>query len=180
LAEQKYEKNIIKKYIKISIILWVISSLISFFTFLFFPEQYIRFGILHFFSVSFLLMLMFSRFKYYNFLLWTIFIIYWIFFISIIQSKYFYFLWFTYPWFSSADFFPIFPYFWVMLLGYSFSLFLRDKNKLDIFKLRFKKNVFYSLLEYFWKKSLIIYIIHQPIIFLVLYFFKFIVKIFKI
>lgn len=170
LAELKYEKNIIKKYIKVSIILGIIASFISLSTYLFLPEQYIKFWIIHFFALSFLLMLLFSKFKYYNILFGIIFITYWIFFIPIIKNEYFYFLWFIYPWFKSADFFPIFPYFWVMLFWYSLALFLKNIDKLNIFKLNSRKNIFYSILEYSWKKSLIIYIIHQPIILLILYY----------
>ena len=66
LAENKYKIKIIKKYIKVSIFLWIIAFFISLSTLLFFPEQYIRFWIIHFFSLSFLLLLLFRKFKYYN------------------------------------------------------------------------------------------------------------------
>lgn len=169
LAEKKYWKKIIKKYFKVSLLLWIIALWISFWTLIFFEEQHIRFGILHFFALSFLLMLLFRKFKYYNLFIWIIILVYGIYFIPIIQNENFFFLWFTYPWFKSADFFPILPYFWIMLLWYSFALYLNDSDKIDILKLKTNKNIFYSVLEYLWKKSLIIYLLHQPIIILLIY-----------
>lgn len=66
LAEQKYKNKIILKYLKVSAILWIIALLISLSTYIFFPDLYIRFWIIHFFALSFLLMLFFRKFKYFN------------------------------------------------------------------------------------------------------------------
>ncbi|MFK7780322.1 MAG: heparan-alpha-glucosaminide N-acetyltransferase [Candidatus Gracilibacteria bacterium] len=172
LAEQKYKNKIVKKYLKTSLVLGLIAGLISLFTFLFFIEQYIRFGIIHFFATSFLFMLLFRKLKYYNILLGLVIVVYGFYFIPVIQSEYFYFLGFTYSGFKSADFYPILPYFGIMLLGYSFALFLSNKDKLGILKLKSKKNIIYYILEYIGKRSLIIYLIHQPIIILIIYLVK--------
>lgn len=170
LAEKKYWNKIILKYIKVSIVLWIIAVWISFTTLIFFPEQYIKFWIIHFFAVSFLLMLFFRKLSYYNLLISILIIIFGFYFIPIINNEYFYFLWFTYPWFKSADFYPIIPYFWFMLAWYVFTLFLLQNNKLHIFKFKSHKNIIYFVFEYIWNKSLIIYLIHQPIIILLIYF----------
>ena len=169
LALQKYKEKIYFKYFKVIFLLAIIASLISFFTYILINKQYIKFWIIHFFALSFFLLLFFYRFKYYNILFWLIFIIYWIFFIPIIQNKYFYFLWFIYNWFKSADYYPIFPYFWIMLFWYSFALYLSDNWKLNILQSKNKQNIFDRILEYFWKNSLIIYLIHVPIIILIIY-----------
>lgn len=174
LAEKKYWDKIIAKYIKISLLLWWIAWMISLFTYTFFIEQFIRFWIIHFFALSFLLILIFRKFEYYNILFWFIIIVYGIFFIPIIENKHLYWLWFEYIWFKSADYYPIFPYFWIMLLWYAFSMYLDKIDKLSIFKLNSWKNTFYKTLEYLWKKSLIIYLIHQPIIIWFLYIYRFI------
>lgn len=172
LAENKYGDKIIKKYLKVSLYLWIIAWIISISTYLFSEKLYIRFWIIHFFALSFLLMLLFRRLRYYNILLWIIIIVYGVYFLPIIENKYLYFLWFMYPWFVSSDYYAIFPYFWVMLLGYSFALYLNKIDKLDIFKLKSRKNIFYKNLEYLWKKSLIIYLIHQPIIIWFIYLYE--------
>ena len=172
LAEKKYWKKINLKYFKVSIVLWVIALLISLWTSLFFPEQYIRFWIIHFFSLSFILILLFRKLWYYNLLLAILFIIYGFYYIPVINNEYLYFLGFKYPSFSSADFYPILPYFWFMLFWYVFALFLKDKDKLNIFKISNKKNFINISLEYLWKKSLVIYLIHQPIIIWIIYLVK--------
>ncbi len=172
LAEKKYGKNINLKYIKVSIILWVISLFISLITyFIFSGSQFIKFWIIHFFSISFLLLLIFRKFKFYNLLFWSIILIYGFYFIPIIKSEYFYFLWFMYPWFKSADYYPIFPYFWIMLYWYTFALFLEKIDKFKLLKIKNKDNIINIILWYLWRKSLIIYLIHQPIIILFLYIF---------
>ncbi len=169
LAEKKYSSDITKKYLKISILLAIFAGIISIVTYYFYNSLYIRFGILHYFSLSFLLMLFFRKLGYYNAIIWIIIIIYWVYFIPIISNTHLFFLWFMYPWFKSSDYYPIFPYFWIMLLWYSIWLFLDNINKLNLLKLKSEKNIFDKILEYLWKKSFIIYLIHQPIIIWVLY-----------
>ncbi len=164
LSEKKYWNNIVQKYLKISALLALIAVCISFSTYFFFPEQYIRFWIIHFFALAFLLLIFFRKLKYYNILIWILIIIYGFYYIPVVDSQYFYFLGFIYPWFSSGDFYPLFPYFWVMLLWYSCGLFLEKINKLKLLKIQNKKSIFQKYLIYIWKKSLLIYIIHQPII----------------
>jgi uncharacterized membrane protein len=171
LSEKKYWKIVIKKYIKNSFFLAIIALSISIGTYLFFPEQYIKFWIIHFFALSFILLLIFRKFKYYNIIFALVFIIYWFYFIPVIENKYFYFLWFTYNWFNSADYYPILPYFWVILLWYVSALFLDNKNKMKLLsiKTKNKNNILIVFFSYLWKKSLIIYIIHQPIIIFIIY-----------
>jgi len=68
LAGQKYGKKVKEKYWKYSIVLALLSGVISLGTYIFFPEEYIRFGILHFFALSFFLLPFFARFRYWNIL----------------------------------------------------------------------------------------------------------------
>lgn len=97
LAEKKYGIELWKKYWKYSAILAGIAGSISFVTYFFFPEQYISFGILHFFALSFFLLPFFSRFQYWNVLLGTGIIIYGVYFIPIIENQHLFFLGFKYP-----------------------------------------------------------------------------------
>ncbi|MDD3144968.1 MAG: heparan-alpha-glucosaminide N-acetyltransferase [Candidatus Gracilibacteria bacterium] len=172
LAEKKYKNEINIKYIKISCILGIIAGFISLITyFLFDGEQFIKFGIIHFFSLSFLILLIFRKFKLYNLLFGTVILIYGFYFIPIIKNEYLYFLGFMYPGFNSADYYPLLPYFGVILYGYTLALLLNKINKFDIFILKNKKNILINFIGYLGKKSLIVYLIHQPIIILVIYIF---------
>lgn len=178
LAEKKHQNKVILKYIKISLMLWLIAWGISLSTFLFFPEEYIRFWIIHFFSVCFVLILFFRAFKYYNIILAIFIIIFGFYFIPLVENDYSYFLWFKSISFSSSDYYPILPYFWFMLIWYSIATYLSDKGKMGIFKLKSNKNIIHVLFEYMWKKSLIIYLVHQPIIIWIIYtYFKILINI---
>ena len=164
LSENKNPKKIVKKYFGYSVILGIIAVWISFITFAFFPTEYIRFGILHFFSLWFVLLIFFRKLGYYNFILWSIIIIYWAFLIPIIENQQLYWLWFTYLGFTSADYYPIFPYMWVLLLWYSLWKIFEDYKYNKFLKTHRKLNISEKFLVYISKKSLIIYLIHQPII----------------
>ncbi len=172
LAEKKYKNKVFLKYLKTSLKLFFIAFIISFVTYFILDwTQFIRFWIIHFFSLSFFLILFFRKFKFYNIFIWTFILIYWFYYIPVIKNEYFYFLWFMYPWFKSADYYPLIPYFGLMLYWYSFWLILDRFNKLDLLKSKSKDSSINLFFSYLWKKSIIIYLIHQPIILLVLYTF---------
>lgn len=167
-AHEKYEKIIFKKYFKYSLMLGVLAWAISLVSYYVFPQEHIRFWILHFFAVSFLILPIFAKLKYWNILLWISILIYGVYFIPIIESHYWYWLWFLYPWFSSADYYPLFPYFGVLLLGYSFALIFFKWELRNILKSD-SNNILLIFLSYSGKKSLFIYMVHQPIIIAVIY-----------
>ena len=102
-----------------------------------------------------------------------------IFFTPVIQNEFLYFLGFTYPGFSSADFYPIFPYFGVMLFWYNFGLILNNENKIKTLEWSVKENIIIWYIWLLWRKSLVIYLIYQPIIISSIYLYKYIWNLIK-
>ncbi len=169
LSEKKHWDKVNKKYLKYALILWIIAIFITVFTYIFIREQIILFGILHFFSLSFLLIVFFRKLRYTNLLIWISIILIPIVFDITIDSKYLFFTWFIPHTFYSADFWPLIPYFWVFLTSYTISLYLYEKNILHKILSWEKKWFVYNFLKFMWKNSLVIYLIHVPIIVSLIY-----------
>ena len=169
LSEKKNWDKVFKKYLKYSIFLWIIALTITLFTYFFIREQRIVFWILHFFSLSFLLITFFRKFKYLNIIIWTIIIS--IPLLTPLESNtnYFSFIWLHNKSFYSADFWPLIPYFWIFLLSYTISLYLYEKEILQKILSWEKKWYVYTFLKFLWKHSLIIYLVHVPIIVSLIY-----------
>lgn len=171
-ASVKYKQEIYKKYFKYSWELFGISTLITFFTYFFFPSQFIVFWIIHFFTLAFLCLLLFQRFWYINIVFGIFFI--WLGFMNFrIENHYLFFLWFPYKWFMSADYYPLIPYFWYMLLWYSFWKYLFDTKKTKYLQINIQSTIF-KIFIFAGKRSLLIYLIHQPVIIGIIYIFKYI------
>ena len=164
ISLKKHWDDISKVYLKKIVILALISIMISLVTYYFINSEFIVFWIIHFFTLWFLFLLFFRKFRYYNFPIWILFIIIWnIIWNMVFWIKFLFWLWLTYDWFYSADYYAILPWFWVMLLWYSLWLLLIEKDLMG--------KVFSGKIKYFWsleflgRYSLVIYIIHVPIIY---------------
>ena len=163
LAEEKYKNKVLWKYIKKSITIGLYAMAITFFTVLYMPSESIYFWILHFFAISFFLLTFLRYLKFFN-----IFLIVWI-----LASSYFLYIQTTSLWliplgwhaddFFSADYFPLIPNFAYILWGYLVWLILLKKNAMSFFSL-IHENTFSQSLSYIWKHSLLVYLIHMPII----------------
>lgn len=173
LAEKKYGDQIYKKYLRYALILALFAIIISLWTYFFFPEQLIVFGILHFFALSFLLLPYMTRvFWKSTFLLGGVIILYGIFFISTVENSYLFALgWHTRDFFS-ADYYPLFPWFGVLLLGYSFWIFLEKYSFQWVFSFWRSDSWVQKFLRFFGKNTLLVYLIHQPLIIAILFFFQ--------
>ncbi len=169
LAERKYADTVKIKYLKYSFILAIFAGTISIGTYILFPEQFIAFGIIHFFALSFFFLPWITKLWYGVFFLGGSIIIYGISFIPIVQNPFLFPFGFRTIDFYSADYYPLFPYFWVLLLGYVCWL-LAEKYALLHF-LHISRNTYFweKLLIYLGKKSLLLYLIHQPIVIGVVY-----------
>lgn len=172
LASQKYSRGELKKkYLKYSWMLAIIAFGITLGTYLFFPQHLILFGIIHFFALSFAILPFVATSI-------TKVITVMIFFLSIyvlnpqwVESTLWFPLGFTYDWFYSADYYPIIPYFAVVLLWY---MIVDILVKYDVLKVLHVSRDLYTIEKLFSTMgvySLSIYIIH-PIIITIIYFFK--------
>lgn len=65
--------------------------------------------------------------------------------------------------FYSTDYFSLFPWFFLFISGYFFYRTAQERNWLNLFRKRFKWNLPFEIMG---KHSLIIYLLHQPIIYL--------------
>ncbi len=141
-------------------------------TMIFIGQGSIFFGILHFIGISIIVAYLFIRFRLLNLVLGILLIIFgnWI--------KEFTF---DFPWLMwlglqpanlySFDYFPMLPWFGVVLLGIFFGNTLYKDHKRR-FKLKnMSKKPAISWLSYLGRKSLIIYLVHQPVLVLLLYLF---------
>ncbi len=118
LAEKKYGDDVSQKYLPKIALLALYATLITLGTHFFMYSQRIYFGILHFFTFSFILLLFVRKLRYSTLVLAAIIIVY---FLSFpIQSQSIWAIPFgAIPnWFFSADFYPLVPYFAAILVGY--------------------------------------------------------------
>ncbi len=143
--------------------------LITLITFLVFKNNFIVFGILHFIGVSVILSILFLRFTYLNLVLSAVFII---------IGFYLYSLVFDFSWliwlglepsnFYTFDYFPIFPWFGAILFGIFLGKKIYSQGERR-FRVKEISNPLIKLFSFLGRHSLIIYLIHQPIIVSILY-----------
>jgi uncharacterized membrane protein len=159
------------KYIKRGLIVLGCGYLVSIATYIADPLTYVRFGILHLIGVAILLLPFFIRLKYWNLLIAIIIILcgYYVRTLSVESS------WLL-PFglmradFASVDYFPLLPWFGVPLIGlmigqYCYVDHLGWRTRVWHAKpLRPSISIFTSPGRY----ALIIYLLHQPIILLIL------------
>jgi len=170
LAKQKYsEQDLRNKYFKYAWVLALIALGITLVTYFFIPEQLILFGILHLFAVSFFLLVFVSKLGYYCGIVAGMLIFLWLIFPVSVENRFLFPFWFTHSEFYSADYYPLIPYFWYILWWYFIALLSDRYNFLRY--LRVERDLYFveALTARIGKYSLIIYLIHQPIIITLLY-----------
>lgn len=165
------EKKLFKKYLRRGFKVFCWGLAITLFTMLFLRNGFVVFGILHFIGLSTILAFPFiKRNNNLNFLFGIVFIAAGLF----LQG-----FRFDFPWllwlgliptnFYTVDYFPLFPWFGVVLLGLFFGNRLYNGNARRFEFRDFSKFFLARLFCFLGKHSLSIYLIHQPIIISVLY-----------
>ena len=166
------EKISWNKVVKRVFILTVASTLVSIGSYSQFPNTWIYFGILHFFLFSSIAGLLFIRHKYFALLSGVVILLgfnfsflnmHWLFNLLYIPLHL--------PVAYTEDLANIIPWFGVFLLGISFASFDLEIKLFDreVFQ---RKTVINRFFSYLGKHSLVIYLIHQPILFAIFFIFN--------
>lgn len=178
VSTQKHKKSdFIKQQIKRGLFILCLGILISVITYLFIsPITYIRFGILHLIGLS--LILITPLINYYLntkkidlfLILGTIIFIFGSIINQLTCPEIFIPLGCTPQNFMTLDYFPLFPLFGLILIGFWIG------DKIQIHNTKVLKNIkqpkFINLLSFIGQNSLLIYILHQPILIGIILFFR--------
>ena len=144
----------------------VLGMLVYLVTFVFVPGSNIIFGILQFLGLSMLLYSLINKLSSYLLFIFGTTVIILNYSISAISMKNNWLapIGLLGPQFSSVDYYPIIPWFGLFIYGVVFSkLFYREKRSLFKFDLR------NNLLSSLGRHSLLIYLLHQPIILFIIF-----------
>lgn len=133
-------------------------------TYIFLPDQYIRFGILHFLGVSMMISPILHKLNKWILLFLAILIAYNPLQNILASGPLLLPLGIKYLGFASLDYYPLIPYLWIFILGILVYKIYYYKKK-SIFSFTFE----HPYITFISKNSLIIYLIHQPIIIAILF-----------
>jgi uncharacterized membrane protein len=143
--------------------IFLLGLVVTFFTWLFLPENFIIFGILHLIGVSVMLSPLFFRFKKWNIALGFLFLAIGFLFATYSGSVWLLPLGIHPAAFSSVDYEPIFPWAGVVLIGMGLGE-LFYPGGVRGFALPTIPAFIVRPLGFLGRHSLIIYLVHQPII----------------
>lgn len=154
------------------------AMLVTIATYIVFPEQYVRFGILHFLALMMLIYPLLQKLPDLILILYAPLAIGLGFHLKniLVNTSVLLPLGLMYPGFASIDYFPIFPYSGVTALGILIYRYFAKSNKLQAKskgkEKSPKKGKAYPMVTWISRHSLGIYLIHQPILLSIIYFLK--------
>jgi uncharacterized membrane protein len=172
-AVSKGEKPKFIKYLKRGLYIFGYGIIITIITKLYFAEGFIIFGILHLIGVSIIISYPLMRFTGLNIIL-GFFVLISGFIISVVNLPFPWLLWLGLKPenFYTLDYFPIFPYYGLILLGIASGNYFYKTYKRKFFLPDLSKNLLVTTLTFLGRHSLFIYLVHQPIIILAIYIFS--------
>jgi uncharacterized membrane protein len=164
------KKELQSKYIFRGLKIFALGLVITLVSWLYLTEGFVIFGVLHCIGLSIILAYPFLRFRYLNLALGSVLI-----FVGIVLKNFtFDFNWLIWLGFSPSqfytiDYFPLLPWFGVVLIGIFLGNVLYPNFK-RMFKLReLGQQKAVSMFCFLGRYSLIIYFIHQPILLALIY-----------
>jgi uncharacterized membrane protein len=161
--------SFIKYFIRGSHI-FALGMIITIITYIFSPDVFVIFGVLHFIGISIILGYFFYRFKWLNFLFAILFVDIGVRLSQISAEPQFFVFGYMNTGISSLDHFPIFPWFGVFLFGMFLASVFYPKYSRRFENLTFD-NQFARALAYLGRNTLWIYFLHHPVIIVILLFF---------
>ncbi len=158
------------KFLKRSMGIIACGLLVTFATWLYLGEGFVIFGILHLIGVSTILALFFFRFQKVNLLIGVVLIGVGILLAGAGVTGPFWLLWLGIPPapFTSVDYTPLLPWFGVVLVGMGVGEQLYPGGKRSFAVPHLPAPIF-SLLAFLGRHSLLIYLLHQPVILILLH-----------
>lgn len=167
-------KDIRIQFVSRGIKLFSLGLIITLITYIIIPERFVIFGILHCIGISIILSIPFLSYSRLNLLLGSIFIIFGLYLrLFIFDFSFLLPFGFLPPSYFTIDYFPLLPWFGVVLLGIAFGNFFYKDGKR-----RYHLNDGLSIglpekICYVGRHSLPIYFLHQPILVAVIFIFLF-------
>lgn len=163
-----FRRRSVDRYLRRFARLFGLGMVITMVTKIFLPEGAIYFGILHFLGVASLIGIPFLRFGVMNALASLLFFA-GVFFVRNYHSDSLLLLplGITPAGFFTFDYFPIFPWFGVFLLGISGGAFFYPEGRKNI-SFELPRNVWVVFIEFIGRNTLKVYLAHQPIFILIL------------
>ena len=154
--------------LKRGFIIFLLGMLITLFTFAFFREDTVVFGILHLIGFSVMMSVLFFGFGHLNLIL-GLGVIFAGLFVSRIVVSYKWLVWlgFVFRGFQSFDYYPLLPWFGLVLIGLSFgNLFYKNRERGKALSfLPEKCPRMLNKICFLGRHSLLIYFIHIPVLF---------------
>jgi uncharacterized membrane protein len=158
-------KNTFLKYLKRGLIIFSWGMVITFISWIFYKQGFIRFGVLHLIGLGIILSYPLIKYKYLNLVLGILFIVIgrtlmnlnfnfsWLLWIGLMPKNFF-----------TIDYYPLLPWYGIILIGIFVGNIIYPKNKCLFNISDFSNNKIIKGLSYIGKHSLLIYLIHQPIL----------------
>lgn len=168
ISYSKNKKGYRLHFLKRGALVFCLGLLISAFTFIFFREKFIYFGILHLIGASIILSIPFAGRWNLNLLFGMIVLaLPFVYNLQSIEEPLLVWLGFSTP-FATLDYSPVFPWFGIILIGLSLGELLYPNAKRRI-KIDEPKNLIMGFLKLLGTNSLLVYFTHQAILFPLVY-----------
>ncbi len=172
IKKRKRGWKLFQKYLFRGLKIFSWGLIITLITWLFLKRGFIIFGVLHSIGVSIILAYPFLKSRFLNLLLAIVFILVGMYIANFFVDTY-WFIWLGLKpyYFYTVDYLPIFPWFGVVLFGLFLGNLLYPNGKRRLKISDFSRFSLVKLFCFLGRNSLLIYLIHQPILVIFLYLF---------